>query len=388
MDHAPDIALLGVGTAVPRWRLDQAETAARLAEALRDNPGAARWARLVFRQQGIESRYTCEPNLLERAGSCRYFPRSRGAAPSTSERMAAYRREAPPLARLAAKRALLAGGTPPEAVSHLITVSCTGQYLPGLDAELIRTLGLPARVSRVPLTFVGCAAGLKAVGLARQLVAATGRADARALVVCVELCTLHIQPSDDREELFAASLFGDGASACVVGAAEDGERTAVLLGEPRSVLLPGGEADMAWNVGNHGYELTLSANVPKRIREFLPAEIGTIAAGGEAPELWAIHPGGRGIIDAVEETCGLTGEQTRPSREVLRRYGNMSSAAILFVMRELLRGQALLPEGSGPKSGMAVAFGPGLSAELLPFRLARPEMLRESLESGQIACHA
>mgnify|MGYP002622890494 CR=1 FL=1 len=370
MDHAPDIALLGIGTAVPAWRLDQTDTALRVAEALRDDPGAARWARRIFRQQGIDSRYTCEPNLLREAGSCRYFPRSREEAPGTAERMDIYRREALPLARLAAERALEDSGTPPEAVTHLITTSCTGQYLPGLDAELVRALGLPMGISRVPLTFVGCAAGLKAIGLARQFAAAAGGADARALVVCVELCTLHFQPSGDREELFAASLFGDGASACVVGAPNEGDAVVFRLGEPRSVLLSGGEADMTWNIGPYGFELMLSANVPKRIREFLPAAIGPLAAGGTAPALWAIHPGGRGIIDAVEEACGLAAEQTRPSREVLRKYGNMSSAAILFVMDELRREQGGRADGGGPRSGMAVAFGPGLAAELLPFSCA------------------
>jgi predicted naringenin-chalcone synthase len=385
MSHTPEIAMLGIGTAVPRWRLDQADTALRLAEALRDNPGAARWARRVFRQQGIESRHTCEPNLLEAAGACRYFPHSRAEAPGTAERMAAYRREALPLARLAAERALEDGGTPPEAVTHLITVSCTGQYLPGLDADLVRALGLPARVNRLPLTFVGCAAGLKAIGLARQLAAASGSAEARALVVCVELCTLHFQPSDDWEDLFAASLFGDGASACVVGAPAQGSAAAFTLGAPRSVLLPGGAEDMTWNVGNYGFELVLSANVPKLIREFLPAEIGTRPAGGQPAELWAIHPGGRGIIDAVEETCGLKPEQTRASREVLRRYGNMSSAAILFVMEELRRGLDDGAVGEGPPDGLAVAFGPGLSAELLPFGLA-PDPARR--RSGRAAVHA
>ncbi|REJ18577.1 MAG: type III polyketide synthase [Paenibacillaceae bacterium] len=385
MDHTPDIVLLGIGTAVPAWRLDQADTALRVAEALRDDPGAARWARRIFRQQGIEARYTCEPNLLEEAGACRYFPRSREAAPATAERMGVYRREALPLARLAAERALADSGTPPGAVTHLITTSCTGQYLPGLDAELIRALGLPASVNRLPLTFVGCAAGLKAIGLARQFAAASPNGDVRVLVVCVELCTLHFQPSGAREDLFAASLFGDGASACVVGAPADGRTAVFRLGQPRSVLLPGGEADMTWNIGPYGFELMLSANVPRLIRTHLPAEIRPFMAGGTAPGLWAIHPGGRGIIDAVEETCGLSAEQTRPSREVLRQYGNMSSAAILFVMQELRRELQRRPAWTGPLDGIAVAFGPGLTAELLPFGFAHAPVPGES---GQVAVHA
>lgn len=210
MEHAdPIIAILGIGTAVPEFRIDQADTAHRLAEALRDSPDSARWAKRIFKQCGVETRYTCEPNLLESAESCRYFPRSTSQdAPSTRDRMQTYKRESVPLSLDAAHKALLDGNIKTSDITHLFTVSCTGQFLPGLDTVLANKLGLAADVNRTPLNFLGCAAGLKAISLSRQVL--LGNPSAKVLIVCVELCTLHIQPSSQREALFAASFLVTG----------------------------------------------------------------------------------------------------------------------------------------------------------------------------------
>lgn len=358
-------AILGLGTAVPAYRMDQEDTSRRLTEALSGagHSDSSRWAKRIFRQCGVESRYTCEPNLLEPAASCRYFPSadSEAAVPSTSGRMAVYKRASVPLAAEAAAKALADSSMHPEDITHLITVSCTGQFLPGLDAALIGELGLRTTVARVPLTFLGCAAGLKAVCLSKGLIA--GQQDARALVVCVELCTLHIQPSSDREALYGASFFGDGASACVIGRPDDRHHGVFLLGEERSALLPDSMGEMIWEVGNHGFDLYLSPSIPRLIGEHVPAEIKRLLEGAPKPELWAIHPGGRGIVDIMQETFALSDGQTSASRAILRNYGNMSSATILFVLSEMKR--MLGEEGAGYKEGIALAFGPGVTAEMI-----------------------
>ncbi|MFD0710832.1 type III polyketide synthase [Paenibacillus sp. GCM10027626] len=354
-------AMLGIGTAVPEYRLDQADTAQRLAQALENYPDSARWAKRLFKQCGVETRYTCEANLLETAENCRYFSvGSNDSAPSTAQRMAIYKQEAVPLAMEAAKRALLDGQVAAAEITHLITVSCTGQFLPGIDSILARQLDLAAAVNRIPLNFLGCAAGLKAVSLARELVA--GQPDAKVLIVCVELCTLHIQPSSTREALFGASFFGDGASACIVGRPQSIHRSCFHLGQERSVLLPDGAEEMVWELGDYGFDLYLSTNIPKLIGKFVPEQIDQLMAG-EKPELWAIHPGGKGIIDTLQQLYELTDEQTMPSRSVLRHFGNMSSATILFVLHAMR--QELLERKAGRTDGIAVAFGPGLTCELL-----------------------
>ena len=359
-----EIAITGIGLAVPEHRLEQRETAARLAEALAGQPDAARWARRVFRQNGVETRYTCEPNLLAAPVDCRYFPTTDKAAsaPTTSERMRIYKRESVPLALAAARSALLESGSVPSQITHLITVSCTGQFLPGLDAELTWQLGLKPDVQRWPLQFLGCGAGLKAIGLARQITAS--QAGACVLVVCVELCTLHIQPSGEREALYGASFFGDGASACIITESEgQGHVGRFLLDEPYSTLLPDSADQMAWEVGDYGFDLYLSPDVPRLIARHIPGELERML-GDKLPDWWAVHPGGKGIVDAVQQTFQLDDEQVAPSRSVLRRYGNLSSATILFVLEELRRTLNDSPQCE-QQEGLAVAFGPGLTFEML-----------------------
>ncbi|MEI7024124.1 type III polyketide synthase [Paenibacillus sp. y28] len=365
---APIVAILGIGTAVPDYRLDQAETSQRLVQALRDTPDSARWAKKIFKQCGVEVRYTCEPNLLEAAEECRYFPQDTPhQAPSTAERMGTYKREAVPLGLNAARIAMADGNVDAADITHLITVSCTGQFLPGLDAVLIEQLGLAVTVNRIPLNFLGCAAGLKAVCLSRQIV--SGSPAAKVLIVCVELCTLHIQPSSDREALFGASFFGDGASACIVGSADQKHTSPqhhgiLQLGREHSVLLPDSAGEMMWEVGNYGFDLYLSTKIPGLIGKYIPEQVMQLASENELKSgLWAIHPGGKGIIDTLEQMFELKEEQTRPSRTVLRKYGNMSSATILFVLHELR--QQLQHNGSGPCSGVSLAFGPGLTCEMI-----------------------
>ncbi len=373
------IAILGIGTALPAHRMDQADTARRLSDALHDRPDSARWARRLFKQCGVATRYTCEPDLLEEAGACRYFPSGlKEHAPSTAERMSVYKRESIPLAVKAARRAMADSRIAASDISHLITVSCTGQFLPGLDTVLQRELELGEAVVRLPLTFIGCAAGLKAIGLAKQL--AAGQQGATALIVCVELCTLHIQPSGDRDSLFGASFFGDGASACVVGTPGAEHGALFTLGDTRSVLLAGGAEEMVWEVGNFGFDLYLSPHIPKLIAEFVPPELERLC-GDERKELWAVHPGGKGIIETLQSEYRLTDEQVAPSLHVLRKIGNVSSATILFVLEEMR--SRLQEQKSGVKKGLALAFGPGLTVEAVKIAYEPAALVERSLAADE-----
>lgn len=375
----PIIAILGIGTSVPDYRIDQVDTAYRLAEALRGNPDSARWAKRIFKQCGVESRYTCEPNLLESAPDCRYFPSdSRENVPSTAERMKTYKKESVRLGLEAARKALLDGEWMATDITHLITVSCTGQFLPGLDTVVAKQLELASNVNRIPLNFLGCAAGLKAIGLSRQIV--SGDPSAKVLIVSVELCTLHIQPSSQREALFAAAFFGDGASACIVGCPRPGQTHIFQLGQEHSILLPDSADEMVWELGDYGFDLYLSPSIPKLIGKLIPAEVERLLNGDTKPELWAIHPGGRGIVDSLQDVFSLTDEQTRPSRMVLRDYGNVSSATILFVMNEMK--QELKGRGSGLAEGIALAFGPGLTSEMIKFTYLPSVIRQEQLTGG------
>ncbi|AIQ47272.1 stilbene synthase [Paenibacillus sp. FSL R7-0273] len=357
-------AILGMGTALPLYSIAQADVAELIASSLQDKPELARFARRVFKACGVENRYTVDDSYLGTADTCRYLPSGdRTDIPTTEERMKKYQQEAPPLALEAAKRSLLDAGQAPGGITHLITVSCTGQYLPGLDVMLIKELGLSPRVNRLPLIFQGCAAGLKAIQMARDVV--LGAPGSRVLVVCVELCTLHFQPVKEREALFAASFFGDASGACVIGEPEANHKHCLSLGKGYSVLLPDSAEDMTWEVGNTGFDLYLSPRIPKLLGTHLEAELGLLMGDSPLPELWAIHPGGRGIVDSVQEVMKLSDEQTRYSREILRTAGNLSSVTILFVLESMRRDMEARNEPA--KQGVAMAFGPGLTAELMSF---------------------
>ncbi len=357
------LTMMGIGTAVPASRLDQRDTVGRLEEALKGDPERSKWATRIFRHCGVDTRYTCEPNLSEPAERCRYLPVSPEVAiPATEDRMRTYELQSVPLALRASARALDDSRVARNEITHLIVASCTGMFLPGLDTVLARELDLPQDITRVPLTFLGCAAGLTAIREAARIV----RADptAKALVVAVELCTIHIQPSFDKEHLFTAAFFGDGASACVIGYSEGPDSGQFALGDTRSVTLPETQGAMKWTVGNYGFRLELSPLIPRIIADAVPPVVEAFWSKTPWPKLWAIHPGGQAIIDAVAKTFRLGEKQTEASRSVLREFGNMSSATILFVM-DALRRQA--QPGGDRTEGIALAFGPGVVAELLQF---------------------
>ncbi|MFG1732780.1 type III polyketide synthase [Paenibacillus sp. 843] len=359
-----DAAILGMGTALPAHSVAQSDIADLIASTLQDKPDLARFARRVFRSCGVETRYTCESNYLGPLEECRYLPsHDESDIPTTEERMDTYKREALPLGVAAAEKALKDAGMSPDRITHLITVSCTGQYQPGMDVLLVRQLGLAPRINRLPLIFQGCAAGLKAIQMARDVV--RGAPASQVLIVCVELCTLHFQPVKEREALFAASFFGDGASSCVIGLPETNHRHYLELGPGYSVLLPDSTEDMTWEVGNTGFDLFLSPRIPKLLGIHLEEELRILLKDDKLPELWAIHPGGRGIVDSVQEVMRLTDEQTKYSRDILRTAGNLSSVTIMFVLSAMRKEMQELDKASS--EGVAMAFGPGLTAELMRF---------------------
>lgn len=374
--------ITGIGTSIPSYKLVQGDVFQRIEESCQKDSDMMRWARRIFRQCGVDTRYTCEPDLLLPAGVCRYLPGQEvREVPSTSERMEVYQRESVPLAVQAAREAMEDAGLAPSGITHLITVSCTGQFLPGLDTLLTKELHLSPRIQRIPLTFQGCSAGLKGVQLAKSI--AESSAASQVLVVCVELCTIHFQPPTSRENLFGASFFGDGASACIVSPLSPGQRYVIQLGEGNSVLVPDSESEMIWKVGDHGFDLYLSPAIPKLLRTFLGEEVNRLLAQDSLPPLWAIHPGGRGIVDAVQDIFGLDDAQVSYSRDILQQFGNLSSATILFVWKRMR--DDLMQRGIGQAEGLSLAFGPGLTAELLCFSYTH--MIQEPLSAGPYAAY-
>jgi predicted naringenin-chalcone synthase len=273
--------------------------------------------------------------------------------PSTKQRNDLYAEEAGRLYVDVARKAT--EGIDRSRITHVITVSCTGFFAPGPEYLIARELELRPGVQRFHLGFMGCYASMPALKLAKQLVDADQQAV--VLVVSVELCTLHVRTSNDPDQIVAASLFSDGAAAAVV--ANETVPGGCSLDAFESVVTPVGEADMAWTIGDEGFEMVLSSYVPKIIGEYIEGALEPLFAHTPAADVehWAIHPGGRSILDRVESTLGLSEQQLLPARDTLRDFGNMSSATVLFVLKHILATAA-----PGERV-CAMAFGPGLTVE-------------------------
>lgn len=329
-----------------------------------------------FNGSGIDTRHTVIGELAEDAVPTDpvFYDRAAGTllAPGTRARNDVYTREASRLFVEVARLAL--ANDPdlgPEDVTHVITVSCTGFHAPGPEYEIVRGLGLSDAVQRYHLGFMGCYASMPALRAARQFCLADE--DAVVLVVSVELCTLHLRSSEDPDTIVASSLFADGAAAGIVTARSlPSAVPALRLDRFHTAIAPEGEKDMAWTIGDSGFEMILSTAVPQIIGETIIGAVRPLYATdadlvaafdegrvGDRVAHWAIHPGGRSILDRVQERLRLSDDQLGPARGVLREYGNMSSATVLFVLRRILEQEGAL---DGERVA-AMAFGPGLTAE-------------------------
>ncbi len=327
----------------------------------------------LYSQSGIETRHSAVPDFLPGAAGGIFYDGATDTLrnPTTGERNALYTTEARRLGAEVACRAFEnADGFDAPDVTHVITASCTGFFQPGLDYHLVRTLNLPPSVPRFHLGFMGCYAAFPALRLAKTICENDPRAV--VLVVCLELCSLHLRFDGDTDAILGGSVFADGAAAAVVSAREpSGGKPALILERFDTTLTPTGESDMAWTIGDNGFAMRLSSYVPEILRANIgDALVPTLGGSGlRAQDVahWAVHPGGRAILDKVRSALDLCETSLTASRRVLRDYGNMSSATILFVLAEMLRAGTLTGAGDPV---VAMAFGPGLTVETAVMRKA------------------
>ena len=353
-----------IGTAVPPHDV-HAAFVGFVAQRLTDDHDRRLFARLASRS-AIEHRYSFVDPLAQLSADgtgAFYVP---GAFPSTATRMRRYEQHAPALAADAIEA--LALGADRHRITHLVVASCTGFMAPGLDQVLVQRLGLSPSVERTVVGYMGCYAGVTALRLAHHLVRSD--ASARVLVVSLELCTLHFQDTTTIEELLSMLLFADGSAAALVTA----DPVGFELRDFRSASLQEAAHAITWQIGDEGFVMHLSTEVPRIIRGAMELECARDDdAGllrGTSPAqypLWAVHAGGRAILDAVEAGFALPSGQLDASRTVLREQGNMSSATILFILKQLMADAREAPRGT---PGFGVAFGPGLAAESFRFAVA------------------
>jgi predicted naringenin-chalcone synthase len=326
---------------------------------------------LVFRRMvgrsGIDHRFsnftpvTDPDGFLDRDG--RFY--SRGQWPGTATRMGYYETWAPELAMQALDAMGLEGER--ERITHLIVCSCTGFVAPGLDQLLVKAAGLNPGVERTVVGFMGCYAAVNSLRLAHHIV--RSEPASRVLVVNLELCTLHLQETDNLERLLSMLLFGDGAAAALVTADEAG----LALQDFRATTIEDSAEAITWRIGDTGFEMHLSGEVPIRLQRALKYEAerndGEGLLRGTQPAdygVWAVHAGGRTILDAVETGLGLPADALGWSRGVLKDFGNMSSATLMFVLNRIIGSVGNTVARDTP--GFGVAFGPGLAAESFRFK--------------------
>jgi prepilin-type processing-associated H-X9-DG protein len=350
--------ITSIATANPSNRFKQSDIADFMVKAMDLGPADARILRTLFRATGIETRCSVLADYGDAQGDS-YFSNPDLSTPSTKARLVTYREKAVELSLESCQSCLQRSGVVASDVTHLVVVSCTGMYAPGLDIDLVHALGLPTSVERTCINFMGCYAAFNALKIANVI--CQGRADARVLVVCTELCSLHFQKVNTEDNFLANALFADGSAAVLVSG-EAAKGINLVFESFFGDLAPAGANDMAWTVGDFGFEMKLTSYVPqfiqsgiKKLTERLLSQVAATPI-----DYYAIHPGGKRILEVIEQELGLSKTQNRFAYEVLRAFGNMSSPTVLFVLNRIM---AQLGKQDHQKKILSFAFGPGLTME-------------------------
>ena len=317
--------------------------------------------RRMARMSAIEHRYSFLQPIATEDGSWRdaqglYL---KGSFPNTALRMKAFEQFAPQLARCALNKLGLTARER-RGITHVIVTSCTGLYAPGLDFDIVDHLDLNPSVERTMIGFMGCYAAINALKSAHHIV--RSEPDAKVLILNLELCTLHMQETQDLEQMLSYLLFADGCAACLVSA----EPIGLAIDSFLALRIPETSQLITWRIRETGFDMHLSGQVPAEIARTMK-EVGPQLTRGTKPqdiELWAVHPGGRSILDAVEKGLELPTDALCHSREILARFGNMSSATVMFVLEQMIR------HAQSGQSGCAMSFGPGVTAETMLFHAA------------------
>jgi len=362
--------IISIGTSVPTYGTRQSLILDFMRNAY-DDELVSRKLNVLFHHSGISTRYSVISDFDIALKRHTLFNGS-DILPKVEERLNVFKEYAVPLSIRAIQNAVEKIGITIAnfGFTHLITVTCTGLYAPGIDAELIEHLNLPEDIFHTSVNFMGCNAAFHDLKLA-DMIARTDD-DAKILIVCVELCTLHFQPKNNPDNLLSNTIFGDGAAAVIVTSDSFGiqhQYSGLVMNGFYSLLLSKGESLMGWNITPVNFEMVLDARVP----DFIGNEINNILAKAgkkfniqpEDINHWAIHPGGKKILDVIQKQLHLTDSDMQNSYKVLDEYGNMSSPTILFVLNEIGKAQLNADEHI-----FSVGFGPGLSIETSLFTYA------------------
>jgi predicted naringenin-chalcone synthase len=352
--------LIDIVTTSPPYKVTQQKAASELKKRMANESVIERLIDMAAVHSGIESRYIVIPDAEEDTESKFYSKNGSYINPGTQLRMMEYEKWSKKLAGEAVAKIIADNKFNPTAIDRIITISCTGFFAPGLDYYLMNEFNIPFTAKRINIGFMGCAASI--IGF--NSVFETINPDSNTLLVSVELCSLHLQAEPSRDNILANMIFADGCAAALFSKSNETSSTKLEIISTKSILFKNSSDFMGWKIGNFGFEMILSSELPRIIlNEAVPSLRNLLLEEGIDPDKvkhWALHPGGRAILDALQKGLNLSEEKMIHSREVLRKYGNMSSASILFVLKEIFN------SGNLEKDDLccAVAFGPGLTMEV------------------------
>jgi predicted naringenin-chalcone synthase len=350
-----------IGTAVPAFKHEQKEILHFMSRIYAFNEKERRTLKYLYHHSGIQNRYSVLQDYSLPPGDWTFYPATENLEPfpSIEQRMKVFNRHAVDLSA-SAIRNCLENQLELSEITHLITVTCTGLSAPGLDLQLMENLGLPQHIFRTSVNFMGCYAAIHALKLADFICLADP--SAKVVIVCTELCTLHFQQAATVDNITSSLLFSDGSAAALITGQADKSPGFPLIGFYGEVM-PKGKQDMSWELSSTGFAMTLSGYVPSLIETDFEklVERALQKNGVSRDEIthWSVHPGGRKILEAIEKSLSLSGENLKVSYQILRDYGNMSSATILFVLKEILASL----DHSKKQRVFGAAFGPGLTME-------------------------
>ncbi len=361
--------ITAIGTANPTRRFKQSQLADFMVHAMQLDPVGSRKLRAIFNASGIDFRHSVLEDYGLKEGFT-FYPDTPDFEPfpSTAKRLAFFRSNALDLSEAAVQQMLLSvPGFRLNRVTHLITVCCTGMYAPGLDIDLVKRLGLATTVERTGINFMGCYAAFNAIKVADAI--CRSNENAKVLVVCTELCSLHFQKTPTEDNLISNALFADGSAAMLLEARTD-TRFRLVPETFHSDLAIEGERDMAWAIGDLGFEMKLSTYVPDIIKGGIKALTSSLLKNIDRKiediRYFAIHPGGRKILENIEEVLGIERDRNESAYNVLKNYGNMSSPTILFVLKDIVRKLNKTDDG---QRILSFAFGPGLTLESMILKI-------------------
>lgn len=355
--------IISIATEVPSFKHEQAHILTFMQNVYAMNEQDKRKMKFLYHQSAIKTRYSVLPDYSLQANDWVFYPASENLDPfpDLELRMKWYNDMAP-LLSIGAIKKCIADKINADEITHLVTVSCTGMSAPGLDLQVMEALELPKNIFRTSVNFMGCYAAIHALRLADSL--CHENKNAKVVIVCTELCTLHFQKDNTIDNITSSLLFGDGSAAVLV-TNNDHQDDGLTIKDFYSEVAFKGKKDMSWELSSSGFLMTLSGYVADLIEEDFNSLVENALQHAHLEKAdishWCIHPGGKKILTAIQKSISLSENSLSESYNVLKDYGNMSSPTILFVLKEMMD---QLNRGKRKRTNIfGAAFGPGLTME-------------------------